>query len=224
MRRRYAPEAVAIIEALAAQGHPPAAFICEPFYGNAGGIALPDGYLAACTRPCAALGGLAIADEVQVGLRPARQVVLGIPGPGRRARHRDDGQGDGQRPAARRGDHPPRGRRAYRARGVRSSPRPAAARCQRRRRAEVVLDVSNGTSSCSTTRSGPGGTCAPGSTPSPSSSGPDRCRPPTSAVSSSVRSTASACTRASSSYATCTPSSRRPRRPSPSATGCSTSA
>ena len=64
---RYAPEAVAIIEALAAQGHQPAAFICEPFYGNAGGIALPDGYLAAVYDAVRAAGGLAIADEVQVG-------------------------------------------------------------------------------------------------------------------------------------------------------------
>ena len=63
----YAPEAVAIIEDLAAQGHPPAAFICEPFYGNAGGIALPDGYLPAVYRAVRAAGGLAIADEVQVG-------------------------------------------------------------------------------------------------------------------------------------------------------------
>ncbi len=64
---RYAPEAVATIEALTAQGHPPAAFICEPFYGNAGGIALPDGYLAAVYDAVRAAGGVAIADEVQVG-------------------------------------------------------------------------------------------------------------------------------------------------------------
>ena len=64
---RYAPEAVAIIEALAAQGNPPAAFICEPFYGNAGGMALPDGYLPAVYAAVRAAGGLAIADEVQVG-------------------------------------------------------------------------------------------------------------------------------------------------------------
>ena len=64
---RYAPEAVAIIESLAAQGHPPAAFICEPFYGNAGGMALPDGYLRAVYAAMRAAGGLAIADEVQVG-------------------------------------------------------------------------------------------------------------------------------------------------------------
>ena len=64
---RYAPEAVAIIEGLVAQGHPPAAFICEPFYGNAGGMALPDGYLRAVYAAVRAAGGLAIADEVQVG-------------------------------------------------------------------------------------------------------------------------------------------------------------
>jgi 4-aminobutyrate aminotransferase-like enzyme len=64
---KYAPEAVAIIEGLVAQGHPPAAFICEPFYGNAGGMALPDGYLKAVYGAVRAAGGLAIADEVQVG-------------------------------------------------------------------------------------------------------------------------------------------------------------
>lgn len=36
--RRYGPEAAARITELAEQGRPPAAFICEPFYGNAGGI------------------------------------------------------------------------------------------------------------------------------------------------------------------------------------------
>jgi 4-aminobutyrate aminotransferase-like enzyme/Ser/Thr protein kinase RdoA (MazF antagonist) len=64
---RYAPEAVAFIEGLAADGHPPAAFIAEPFYGNAGGVALPDGYLEAVYAAVRAAGGLAIADEVQVG-------------------------------------------------------------------------------------------------------------------------------------------------------------
>lgn len=64
---RYAPEAVAVIEDLARRGHPPAAFICEPFYGNAGGIALPDGYLPAVYAAVRAAGGLTIADEVKVG-------------------------------------------------------------------------------------------------------------------------------------------------------------
>ena len=64
---KYAPEAVAIIEELVAQGKPPAAFICEPFYGNAGGMTLPDGYLKAVYAAVRAAGGVAIADEVQVG-------------------------------------------------------------------------------------------------------------------------------------------------------------
>ncbi|AKK27763.1 aminotransferase [Mycobacterium sp. EPa45] len=64
---RYAPEAVDIIEGLVAQGNPPAAFICEPFYGNAGGMALPDDYLKTVYAAVRGAGGLAIADEVQVG-------------------------------------------------------------------------------------------------------------------------------------------------------------
>jgi 4-aminobutyrate aminotransferase-like enzyme len=65
--RRYGPEAAARITELAAQGHRPAAFICEPFYGNAGGLPLPDGYLRQVYEATRAVGGLCIADEVQVG-------------------------------------------------------------------------------------------------------------------------------------------------------------
>lgn len=64
---RYATEAVAQIEAMTEQGRPPAAFICEPVYGNAGGMALPDGYLQQVYAAVRAAGGVAIADEVQVG-------------------------------------------------------------------------------------------------------------------------------------------------------------
>ena len=108
---RYAPEAVAIIEDLAAQGHPPAAFICEPFYGNAGGIALPDGYLDAVYAAVRAAGGLAIADEVQVGYGRLGRWFWGFQRPGRGARYRHRRQGDGQRPTAGRGDHHPSDRR-----------------------------------------------------------------------------------------------------------------
>jgi 4-aminobutyrate aminotransferase-like enzyme len=58
---------VAQIEQLAAGGRAPAAFICEPVYGNAGGMALPDGYLQQVYAAVRAGGGLAISDEVQVG-------------------------------------------------------------------------------------------------------------------------------------------------------------
>ena len=64
---RYAVEAVAAIEASRPGRGPPAAFIAEPFYGNAGGMPLPDGYLAAVYAAVRRHGGLAIADEVQVG-------------------------------------------------------------------------------------------------------------------------------------------------------------
>jgi 4-aminobutyrate aminotransferase-like enzyme/Ser/Thr protein kinase RdoA (MazF antagonist) len=64
---RYAGEAVQQIEQLVADGRAPAAFICESVYGNAGGMALPDGYLQQVYAAVRAAGGLAISDEVQVG-------------------------------------------------------------------------------------------------------------------------------------------------------------
>ncbi|MGP6432669.1 aminotransferase [Pseudomonas paraglycinae] len=44
-----------------------AGFICEPVYGNAGGISLPPGYLKKVYEMVRARGGVCIADEVQVG-------------------------------------------------------------------------------------------------------------------------------------------------------------
>lgn len=64
---RYGPEAAEYIKQLAGQGNPPAAFICEPFYGNAGGVELPAGYLREVYQAVRDAGGVAIADEVQVG-------------------------------------------------------------------------------------------------------------------------------------------------------------
>jgi 4-aminobutyrate aminotransferase-like enzyme len=64
---RYADDAVRAIAELAASGRPPAAFLAEPYYGNAGGMPLPDGYLAAVYAEVRRYGGLAIADEIQVG-------------------------------------------------------------------------------------------------------------------------------------------------------------
>jgi 4-aminobutyrate aminotransferase-like enzyme len=48
-------------------GTPPAAFLCEPVHGNAGGVLPPEGYLEGAYEAIRAAGGLAIADEVQVG-------------------------------------------------------------------------------------------------------------------------------------------------------------
>ncbi|KHO18541.1 aminotransferase [Mycolicibacterium setense] len=64
---RYAADAVEQIEALIADGRAPAAFICETVYGNAGGMALPDGYLPQVYAAVRRAGGYAVADEVQVG-------------------------------------------------------------------------------------------------------------------------------------------------------------
>jgi 4-aminobutyrate aminotransferase-like enzyme len=44
-----------------------AGFIAEPVFGNAGGVMLPDGYLAGVYSRIRDRGGLCIADEVQVG-------------------------------------------------------------------------------------------------------------------------------------------------------------
>jgi 4-aminobutyrate aminotransferase-like enzyme len=52
---------------LADEGREAAGFICESVLGNAGGVVLPEGYLAEAYRLVRAAGGLCIADEVQVG-------------------------------------------------------------------------------------------------------------------------------------------------------------
>ncbi|MEW1959947.1 aminotransferase [Kineococcus sp. NPDC059986] len=63
---RYATEAVATIRDLAARVDV-AGFVAETYFGNAGGVALPPGYLEAVYAAVREAGGLAVADEVQVG-------------------------------------------------------------------------------------------------------------------------------------------------------------
>ena len=63
----YIAEFENTVETMCAQATAPAAFICEPVFGNAGGVLLPDGYLAAAYDAVRKAGGLCIADEVQVG-------------------------------------------------------------------------------------------------------------------------------------------------------------
>lgn len=55
------------LASLKAEGRLPSAFISEPVHGNAGGVIPPAGYLARAYEEIRAAGGLAIADEVQVG-------------------------------------------------------------------------------------------------------------------------------------------------------------
>lgn len=64
---RYAADLAADLEQLASAGRDVAAFICESVLGNAGGVLLPEGYLAEVYERVRAAGGLCIADEVQVG-------------------------------------------------------------------------------------------------------------------------------------------------------------
>ena len=64
---RYLADLAADFERWDAAGMGLAGFIAEPVYGNAGGVMLPDGYLAGAYELVRARGGLCIADEVQVG-------------------------------------------------------------------------------------------------------------------------------------------------------------
>lgn len=64
---RYAEDLGADLARLGAEGRDVAGFICESVLGNAGGVLLPEGYLAEVYRRVRAAGGLCIADEVQVG-------------------------------------------------------------------------------------------------------------------------------------------------------------
>lgn len=60
----YGPEAAAIIRSI---DEPLAGFVAESWYGNAGGVEMPEGYLRETYAAIRERGGLAIADEVQVG-------------------------------------------------------------------------------------------------------------------------------------------------------------
>ncbi|PCE14360.1 hypothetical protein AUC47_03790 [Microbacterium sp. SZ1] len=64
---RYLADLDADLDRLAAEGRDAAAFLCESVLGNAGGVLLPEGYLAGAYERVRARGGLCIADEVQVG-------------------------------------------------------------------------------------------------------------------------------------------------------------
>ena len=65
---RYAAEVARAIERAEAEGREVAAFICESLLGCGGQIVLPEGYMAGAFEAVRAAGGVAIADEVQVGM------------------------------------------------------------------------------------------------------------------------------------------------------------
>ena len=64
---KYADDLAADLRALADSDRAVGGFICESVLGNAGGVMLPEGYLAEAYRLVREAGGLCIADEVQVG-------------------------------------------------------------------------------------------------------------------------------------------------------------
>ena len=64
---RYLADLEADLDRWTAEAVGIAGFLAEPVYGNAGGVFLPDGYLAGAYRMIRDRGGLCIADEVQVG-------------------------------------------------------------------------------------------------------------------------------------------------------------
>ncbi len=64
---KYAGDIKRITDELGVQGKYPAAFICETLLGVGGQIPLPEGYLKEAYKNIRSAGGVAIADEVQVG-------------------------------------------------------------------------------------------------------------------------------------------------------------
>jgi len=75
---RYASDAVRQLSEWAAAGTPIGAFIAEPRHGNAGAVEVPAGYLGEVYEAVRAQGGIAIADEVQVGYGRQGDVFWGF--------------------------------------------------------------------------------------------------------------------------------------------------
>ena len=75
---RYAPEAVAVIDELAAAGPPAGGVHRRAYYGNAGGVALPDGYLDAGVRRGTASRRPGHRRRGPGRLRPPGTLVLGL--------------------------------------------------------------------------------------------------------------------------------------------------
>ncbi len=111
------------------RGTPPAAFLSETFYGNAGGVALRTATCARCTRrprPRRSRGRRRGAG----GFRAARFMVLGLPAAGGRARQswrwRSPSEGVSRSALSSRGARSP----TATARRDTSSPRPGVLRCR----------------------------------------------------------------------------------------------
>ncbi|MDY7526581.1 aminotransferase [Cryobacterium sp. 10C2] len=75
---RYLEDLEARLGVLDDAGTGLAAFIGEPVFGNAGGVLLPDGYLAGVFEKVRSRGGLTISDEVQVGYGRLGEYFWGV--------------------------------------------------------------------------------------------------------------------------------------------------
>ncbi len=78
----YAKDSNDIIKSMLAAGTPPAAVFAESLMGTAGQIPLPPGYLSGVFCAVRAAGGLAVSDEVQVGLGRLGNTFWGFEGHG----------------------------------------------------------------------------------------------------------------------------------------------
>ena len=76
--KKYAADVQRIIESLHQEGKTPAAFICETLLGVGGQIPLPPNYLQEVYRYVKAVGGICIADEVQVGFGRVGEAFWGF--------------------------------------------------------------------------------------------------------------------------------------------------
>jgi len=65
--QRYAEDVREVLSRMEAAGRKPAAFFCESLLGCGGQIVLPDGYMARAFDYLREVGGVCVADEVQVG-------------------------------------------------------------------------------------------------------------------------------------------------------------
>jgi 4-aminobutyrate aminotransferase-like enzyme/Ser/Thr protein kinase RdoA (MazF antagonist) len=78
----YARDSVEIIKSMVSGGTPPGAVFVESLMGTAGQVPLPPGYLSGVFSAVREVGGLAISDEVQVGLGRLGNTFWGFEGHG----------------------------------------------------------------------------------------------------------------------------------------------
>lgn len=74
----YAADVEALLDQMDEKGAPVGAFLCEPVFGNGGGVVYPSTYLERVYAAVRARGGVCISDEVQVGLGRLGHYTWGV--------------------------------------------------------------------------------------------------------------------------------------------------